>query len=625
MAEINFEIYKTQPFYLHHKLEDFYRVYNKNVSKIERYGERFLITSINKQRDKEKYIYKILGLEEGNWREIGSKIFGVFNADENEENRYYIENKFELFLKRFTEFINDRMKQTAISFNKKNNLENALKNESYKKPEKRKQIINAANDFIRAYNSPVKEFLSWYKSSGLSKGEFNESELDFLEKIFEKSRKNREKLLDPNDNRKLRFLGEESLEEAINLLYSSGGIIGNIVGDVGEAATIKYAIGKKNYLINSVGTSLLRLDEDETAKKQNITLQNKQFYERTQKEINKQLNEAGVKLRNDFRTEDGCLNFGYTYSESNTNTLSKNLKADEIFNFEVYVGGKWKKISYGVSSKTSWTENGSLKLYSGSFFSSLENLFKSNIIDAGIIGEIVNFLIYLIFNSYGVASYGSYIGGKTSIGDYNPDSYIYSNTVSKYKKNKKRKFNIKSEYESDFYFDYNKTFKVLNYNYTKNSMKIKEKIDRKTGEVKKTFKIEENYEQGLFSKLKTRPLYNLIIQDFAYQWFTGGISPATHADFFSVYSGGIHYFVPMSVILEVIKNANDTEDFLLTSNMVSTLSLDTKKKALSNNPLSLEDYQTTWKYNEMEEKGINILDKSGTIVANKEKLFKNLI
>ena len=53
---------------------------------------------------------------------------------------------------------------------------------------------------------------------------------------------------------------------------------------------------------------------------------------------------------------------------------------------------------------------------------------------------------------------------------------------------------------------------------------------------------------GDYSKI--RELLFKIINYYGYQWLTGGISEYTHADFFSVYKQGHHYFIPMSVILE---------------------------------------------------------------------------
>ena len=62
---------------------------------------------------------------------------------------------------------------------------------------------------------------------------------------------------------------------------------------------------------------------------------------------------------------------------------------------------------------------------------------------------------------------------------------------------------------------------------------------------------------------KVRSLFFKIINYYGYQWLTGGVSEFTHADFFSVYKQGHHYFIPMSIILEGLLNVD-----IITNNLM---------------------------------------------------------
>lgn len=575
MAEIDFSIYKTKPFYLHHNFEDFHHVYIENAPTILKMGENFLRESINIQEKREKDLYDLLGIQNNDWTQIATKIYGVFDINENNEQK--IENKLELFLKNFTKFINEIFNESPVKFNKNYSIENAM--QDYEKGKKdKKELINMINNFIKVYNNPIDTFLNWYETSELSEGKINKEEIQFLEELFKKSRKNRKQELkvSGDEDDKLKNMTEESLDEAINLLFSASGIISNMIGDIGEQATISFIQNGKKYITEAVGTSILTPETEEVIKKQNIIQGNINFYEKEQERINSQLKESGIKLSS--KTKDGLLEFGCTYTGINTGTLSKNLKADEIFTFQFNLDTNDLR-KYGISSKTSWSETAdTIKLYSGSFYSALENMFKSNLTGAGDIGTIVNFLIYSIFNALGSGMYGSYNENNEKIKKIG-NRYIFSGI-------------------EDFYT-------------TKTIIDTKTKLPKRD----KSGGIKIKTGQSSFFKEEIRPLYNLIIQDFAYQWFTGGISEQTHADFFSIYENNKHYFIPMSIILKAILNIGMNENnYLLKQNLLG----DYKP---TNNPLKIKDYLDTWEYGAMEELGSNLPFGSGkTITLSKEQL-----
>lgn len=566
MAVIDFESYKTQPFYLHHNFENFYKVYLQNRSQILSIGEYYLLESIKWQENNEKEIYEALGLDptdSNSWKQIGSEIFGVFDIDENEKRIPIIENKLELFLKEFTKFINEEMNKGTIKFSKKYTIEEAKK--EYENGVKDKnELIKTVNAFIDAYNNPIDKFLNWRNENNLTKGQINEDEISFLKELFEKSRKNRKKELKiPGDKEnRLKNITEESLDEALNLLYSSSGIISNFIGDIGEQATLSFIVNGRQYITETVGTSVLSgKSSEEKERRKDIIDKNVAFYKQEEQKIKNELKESGINLS--LKTKDGLFKFGCVYTPKDTGTLKKNLKADEIFTFKFNLESGQEIKKYGISSKTSWSEDADdIKLYSGSFYSALENLFKSNITGAGDIGQVINFLIYIIFNSLGSAFYGSYQIDTKEL--------------------KRRQ-------------DSNKIKELIN----------KGMINTETS--------------GDFYRGSAYPIYMKIIQDFAFQWFTGGISEQTHADFFSIYDGGKHYFIPMSIILKaILKIGYDEENFLLKQNLLT-------RYTNINNPLSLKDYKDTWDYQEMEKLGLRIFDNSKKTITLSKQQLKGLI
>lgn len=584
MAGIDFSSYKTQPFFLHNNFEEFYQVYINNSPHIVELGEKLLKDCIKFQKEKETKIYEILGIDDQDWRKIGPEIFGVFNINENPENEYYIKNKLELFLKYFTKFINSEMKQQAIVFTKDYSLKDA-KEDTNRSQEANQKIIEAANSFIKAYNDPIQQFKDWYNNSGFSKGEFDEDDLIFLDEIFKNSRKNRKKMLISGDDKKrLKYISEECLEEAIDFLYRTPGFISNLIGNIGESATNYYIQNKKNYEIIPEATSILSGEKGEKERKKTIIQKNIDFYENQTKTIKEELESNGIKIT----SNDKLLKFGLFYTTKSTGTLSKNLKADEIFTFKVVVEpGKFENTTFGISSKTAWSESSdTIKLYTGSFYSAFENVFKTTIVSAGITGEIVNFLIYIIFNSLGSGIYGSFNDGKI-------DREAFSGV-------------------DDF-----------------SNIKIKTNSKGEIMKKKDTGKMDFEFSNNSFFNQQVRPMYNALIQFFAYQWFTGGDSPVTHADFFSIYANEHHYFIPMSIILQAILDlgvANESE-YLLKQNLLPDYG--DKQK----DPIKKDDYikALLGGYSEMEKLGLDKLsgkkegsDNSAGVTFNKEKL-KELI
>ena len=113
---------------------------------------------------------------------------------------------------------------------------------------------------------------------------------------------------------------------------------------------------------------------------------------------------------------------------------------------------------------------------------------------------------------------------------------------------------------------------------------------------------------------KVRTLLFKIIQYYGYQWLTGGISEFTHADFFSVYKQGHHYFIPMSVILEGLKNTD-----IITNNLIPSESAEITMEQLKIISKEKEDN----KINEMRSIATKVLNTGkGEIYANWNKIQK---
>ena len=113
---------------------------------------------------------------------------------------------------------------------------------------------------------------------------------------------------------------------------------------------------------------------------------------------------------------------------------------------------------------------------------------------------------------------------------------------------------------------------------------------------------------------KVRTLLFKIIQYYGYQWLTGGISEFTHADFFSVYKQGHHYFIPMSVILEGLKNTD-----IITNNLIPPESAEITMEQLKIISKEKEDN----KINEMRSIATKVLNTGkGEIYANWDKIQK---
>ena len=598
MAEIKFESYKTQPFYLHHNFQDFYKVYINNESNIKDSGKRFLNASIEKQKKREEYLYKALGIDQGNWPLISKILFGIGNDTSS--------SKLDYFLQKFISFIDDDVNPKLNNFldkmdgKKISEKEAKLRAAASKDTQLQRDLKDAANKFIEAYNDPVKKFKEWLIRNN---EELDENQIMMLSKIFTGSRSNRGKdypefvQLDGT----LRTITDESIDRVIDFLRSTKGFIGNIVGDTGEEATISFMNTKEKQIEGAVietitGTSAFGGTNTQRAK---LTQENIDYYtnkERIEK-IKQELRDAKIELA----TDDEKLKFWFLYSDKNTETLTKNLKADEIFKIEIVLETGEKKIeNYGISSKTSYTDSGDLKIYSGSFFAAFENMFKSSsgLFDAGIIGEIINFLIYSIFNAYGSGTYGSYENIDKKISDR---FYVSGDAIEEYEFTKTK-----------FTTDINKVTSGGQYKKVHYVRDLEGNIKVGSGGIKKVNETNTN-----FFMEKVRPLYTLIIQDFAYQWLTGGVSSATHADFFSVFSGRKHYFIPMSVILEAIRDSISNNDFILSQDLLPTM----KTKS----PLELKNYKSAWTYEEMEKFGKSALNSGSgkSIIADKNKLFNS--
>lgn len=461
MAELNEKIFEQQPYFLHYNLKDFENIFYGNRDRILRLGSSYLKASIYYQEQKESYIYELLNLKPGNWKEIGDRLYGVFEG-EGEDAKLIRKNRLESFLKSFTDFFNKYVfsEVSTRSFSGKELSTKISNGETFG---------DIAQKFINAYNEPVEEFLSWYNKSDLkNKDKIEEKDIQFLNDIFKTYREkgSNSPLLDKDGKiRDVQSIGENN---AMELLRKSTGILNNLIGAIGEQATISLRGNLKNHIINTIATSDFNKDIDEDSdtgdiKRDKLLEKNVTFYREREEKINSVLKNK-IKLA----SKDGGLIFGLTYSEKDTDTLRKNLKADEIFNFKIEATGEI--INYGISSKTSWgTSKSDLKLYSGSLQSAFENMFKglSNVASVAGTATIINFLQYSILNAGGAGYYGGR-ANKTAV-----------------------------------------------------SREVKD-------------------------------VYEKIIDYYAFQWFTGGISEATHADFFSVYGNGHHYFIPMSVILKKI-------------------------------------------------------------------------
>ena len=468
-------IYKNKPFYLHHDLSEYMSVFDENKVKINTMGLKFLKASIVAQEKKESKIFEILGLDKEEWPKIGEILYGVVDGENNKEE---IKNKLEFFLDSFTNFLRDEVLcGSNISGRNTNKSENYIANNG------QKEFEELVQRFIDFYNKPIEYFTDWYNNkSGLPNGKLEEKDLLFLNQLFESFRIKRKKIV--NKDNKFPNMKELGIDRAIELMNSSSGMLSNLIGALGEQATILFLKEGKNYIIKGAGTSDWVSTDDtasETKKYKNLLQANKEFYTNLEKDIGRQIKEKNIVLG----TQDGNFKFGTTFSTRNTGTLTKNLKADEIFSITFKVE-KAQNINFGISSKTSRSEKtDTVKVYSGSFLSAFENMFKSfggaeSFSDAGDTAEIINFLCYATLNSKGVGYYG----------------------------------NIKTD-------------KIFG----------KEEINLSN--------VQNNYNE-------VSSLYNRIVQCYGYQWLTGGIAETTHADFFSLFGEGKHYFIPMSVILKFI-------------------------------------------------------------------------
>ena len=438
MAEINFQSYKTAPYFLHHNFDDFYSQFIENYIRIQDKGIEYLNKSIERQKEREQPVFDAFGLDRDQWQKIGNKLLGTTKIDEKEENRV------EFFLKNFMKVIEQNMvDEVDVGTLGSDYLKAENKDEFVKNNQKKIKLINeTVNKFIAVYNDPVLFLKKEFEKHNLLKDQYTE-QLEDIALIFKNSRKNKKGIIE-GDESLIQSAEQMGLTNALDFLNSRAGILGNLTGNVGEEVItdfieenayniIKDGIEKKYSISGAQGTSALGIDDSE---RKRMIESNKNYYTNLQGEIGAGLKNSGTALKYhaDGITADENFEFGLTYSEKQTNTLIKNLKADEVFSLEVIFKKNniinTRKEFYGISTKTSYTKNKELKVYSGSFLGSLENLFKSNLIDYGDIGEIVNFLIYSIFNGYGSGTYGSYErieeNGKTS---YNK----IENTSLKYK------------------------------------------------------------------------------------------------------------------------------------------------------------------------------------------------
>ena len=608
MAEINFQSYKTAPYFLHHNFDDFYNQFIENHIRIQDKGIEYLNKSIERQKEREQPVFDAFGLDRNQWQQIGNKLLGTNKIDEKEENRV------EFFLKNFMKIIEQNMiDEVDVGTLGGDYLKAENKDEFIKDNQKKIKLINeTVNKFIAVYNDPVLFLKKEFEKHNLLKDQYTE-QLEDIALIFKNSRKNKKGIIE-GDESLIQSAEQMGLTNALDFLNTRAGILGNLTGNVGEEVItnfieentyniIKDGIEKKYSISGAQGTSALGIDDNE---RKRMLESNKNYYTNLQGEIGTGLKNSGIALKYhaDGVTADENFEFGLTYSEKQTNTLIKNLKADEVFSLEISFKKNdiinTRKEFYGISTKTSYTKNKELKIYSGSFLGSLENLFKSNLIDYGDIGEIVNFLIYSIFNGYGSGTYGSY-------------KKIEENGKISY--NKIEDTNLKER-------------NILNKNKFYQGYEVQN--------LRHEFILPG---KGPFVNEEAIQLYNILINATAYQWFTGGDSPDTHADFFSVYSKDNFNFVPMSIILEAVQSKIKSKNKLLTQDFLSLLNYSPtpikekdkngKERIVgyeekSSNPLSLNDYMTTWDYGSMYGLACDTLNKKGTrsIKTNKETLFK---
>lgn len=435
----------SNPLYIHNNLEHFHRNLYGNINYIDQQGKKILELSIKIQKEKEKYIYKYLDLPEGDWKDIGNKLYSIIG----ENGKSIVENKLQFFLEAFVDFLKNEMLQ-GIKISKE------AQATEYRRAEPEK-FLSLIKNYIEIYNNPVKSFTNWYNNSRFYKENvLSEEDIKGMQAIFDNYRlkESKDKILNSDG-----FIDEniilQSFAKADRLLGKSQGLFSNLVGDIAEKGTVCFINSTLNNF-KIFGTSYWT-ENEKGFTEADLKAGNKNFYLDYQNYINNTLKQNNIKMS----TEDGNFSF-------EVNNLTKNLKADEIFNIEIEIDSQKKVIPFGISSKASWGETvTNPKLHSGSLLSAFENMFK--IFPEGIsyTGEIVHFLQYSIINSLGVS--------------------------------------MKQDTEFKF---------------------------------------------GDYSKI--RNLLFKIINYYGYQWLTGGVSEYTHADFFSVYKQGHHYFIPMSVILEAL-------------------------------------------------------------------------
>lgn len=523
MAEQISPIFIQRPYFIHYISGEFKDIFQVYRPEIEKYGRDYLEACIRIQEKKEEYIYKFLELQPQEWKKIGERLFGVFEG-EGENKKTLRENRMASFLEGFTKFFNEEIFQNISTKNftgKENASDIAVPGKTFN---------DIAQDFINAFNNPIDEFLKWYNNSDLkNKENFTEKDLYFLNNIFKgyRTKDSYSNILDSDGKiRDVQSIGESN---AMELLRKSTGILNNLIGAIGEQATISLKgnwnntiTGGVKRIIQGVGTSDYTKDLDEDADTENIKRSdliagNIEFYKQKESIINSILEKENVILS----SKTGGLTFGITYSDQNNSTLAKNLKADEIFTFKIELNGQLIDFEkFGISSKTAWgAKADTLKLYSGSLQSAFENMFKGLIMNEETGGEyvsntgkIINFLQYSILNAGASGYYDKNISNKTAM-----------------------------------------------------SRNVKDVLDK-------------------------------IIDYYAYQWFTGGISPQTHADFFSIYGNGHHYFIPMSIILkEILKSkkpflANDLYKVIDTKTFGNVLTKEGNKDLSSY--ISKEQYES---------------------------------
>ena len=364
--------------------QDFIKTFNTINKNVLETASSIMKDSIKYQEDKEKELYEALGISEKEWIKIGDILSGIIQGENPDEEN----NKLEFVMKQFQDFIVNGIFE-GVRFTSKYKAQNLRDSNN-------NQLNNILKKYINFYNEPVKEFLNWYNNKykdTFYEGKIEPKDIYILNSIMSKKRDSKKEL---SKNQDLLDDGIiiNTLKEGNKLLDDSQGDISDFFGSFKESVLLSIVqncekvieLGTTSYWAeNSKGKIKLMNDlVDKNVLFYKGGVVNGEKINGIQDEINNYLEKNQIKLD----TYDGLFSF--------EDSVSKNLKADDIFIFEI----KGKLKPYGISSKASWSENSdTIKLMSTSYKNVFINMLKGMLTRKFETLEISNFIKYSTYNS----------------------------------------------------------------------------------------------------------------------------------------------------------------------------------------------------------------------------------